>query len=389
MTRTIGRAASTLLMLVMLAACGGSGSSLTSTTPGKVSPVSARTYPVKVSLFVPKAKAKATTASSLRATSVRVAATGRRPLYLPTSVNSVSIQQTESAGAAVTGATVVIVIGGPNCVASTGGQTCTVTLQGALGQDAWAVKSFLSGDGTGTVVSLNTGTLTVLQGAANVLDLTLDPILVSLVFVPTGHTVNATTAGPPLSLVLEAIDAAGAQIIGPGTFVTPANVPIPITLTSSSPAHAVLETSSGSAATTSISTTDDNDLADIAYDGTLVAGSQTVTASAQGIPTATFTLTITLAAGGLALPTSIAVGEDLNTTTVALNISEPGYGGTFDLTSTDCAGLVTFPANVGPGPTTSATVTQVGGGTCTISVTDGTNTGSVTVYSTTLGIVLQ
>jgi hypothetical protein len=341
-----------------------------------------QTLPVSVSLFVPKSKLPSSN-------STRYAAGVRNPLYLPTSVNSVSIQPTEAGGSVVTGGTVtVLVIGGLNCVASAGGQTCTVTLQGALGQDAWTIKAFVSGDGSGPSVSLNTGTLVVQSGVANVLSLTLNPVLASLAFLPLADSVNATTTST-LPLVLQAKDTAGAVIIGPGTYVTATNVANPITLASSSAAHVVLDTSTGSAATVTLTTTGSNNLAHIAYDGTLVAGSQSVTASATGITTATFALTLTLAAGGLVVPATISLGANLGTTSTPLAISEPGYGGTFTLTSSSCTGIVTFPGTAGPGPSTSPTVTQVGGGTCTILVSDGTNNDSVIVYSTTIGIILQ
>jgi hypothetical protein len=364
----------TALTIGALAACGGGGSTPGSSSQQNSSPTGAgsQTLPVSISLFVPRAIAS-------KSSSVRFAAGVRRPLYLPTSINSISIQQTEAAGSVVTGAPVtVLVIGGLSCVTSAGGQTCTVTVQGALGQDSWAIESYVTGNGTGSAVSTNTGTLVVLSGVANVLNLTLNPILSSLAFLPLGYSANAIAASN-LPLVLEAKDTAGAIIIGPGTYVTATNVANPITLSSSSPTHVVLQTSTGSAATITLTTTSTNNLAQIAYDGTLVAGSQTVTASATGVTTATFALTLTLAAGGLVVPASISLGA----------ISEPGYGGTFTLTSSSCTGIVTFPGTTGAGPSTSPTVTQAGGGTCTILVSDGTNNSSVIVYSTTIGIVLQ
>ncbi len=386
MVYNIVRTVATALAVIALSACGGGGSG--ATTPGTTAAGGQSTVaipqslPVSVSVFVPKSKSS----SASRIVSERTVV---RPLYLPTSVNSITIQQTEAGGAVVTGgATTVLVIGGPNCIASTGGQTCTVTQQGALGQDAWAIKSFVTGNGTGTPVSLNTGTLVVQSGFANVLPLTLNPVLATLGFVPLAYSANALAAST-LPLVLQAKDTAGAIIIGPGTYVTAGNVANPIALTSSSAAHVVLQTSSGSAATATLTTTASNNLAQLAYDGTLNAGTQTITASATGITTASITLTLTLAAGGLTAPTSVSLGANLGTTSTPLAISEPGYGGTFTLTSSSCAGIVTFPGTAGPGPSVSPTITQAGGGTCTILVSDGTNNASVIVYSTTIGIVLQ
>jgi len=251
------------------------------------------------------------------------------------------------------------------------------------------IDSYTSGDGSGLALSTNTGTLTVLQGAANILALTLNPILESLAFAPIADSTNATLT-TTLPLVLQAQDSSGATIIGPGNFVTSANAPNPITLSSSSSTHVVLQTTSGSPATAAVNATTDNNLGRISYDGTLFAGSQTVSASATGVPTVTFTLTLTLATGGLSVPASIAMGTDLSTSTALLPLSEPGFGGTFTLTSSSCAGIVTFPGTAGLGPSQSPTVTQVGGGTCTILVSDGLgHSGSVTVYSTTIGFTLQ
>jgi hypothetical protein len=385
MVRKITRTVVTALCFSAFSACGsGSGSAPALSPRGPVvgSPVTAQTFSVSLVLFVPKPM-------SSGATSITSSSSARRALYLPTSVNSVTVQQTESGGSVVTGAPVaVLVIGGSNCSASAGGQTCTLTLQGALGQNAWSVATFVTGDGTGSAISLNTGTLMVLKGAANVLALTLNPILASLAFVPLAYSANATSTST-LPLVLQAKDTSGAIIIGPGIYVSPANVANPITLLSSSAAHVVLQTAAATAATVTLTTTAANDLAQIAYDGTLVAGSQTITASATGITTATLALTLTLAAGGLSVPASIALGADLTTTSTALAISEPGFGGMFTLTSSSCAGIVTFSGTAGPGPSTSSTITQAGGGTCTILVSDGINSTSVIVYSTTVGITLQ
>ena len=384
MVSTFTRTVATALIFGALAACGGGGSTPNPSSTENPSPtgLGPQTLPVSVSLFVPSSR-------SSKSSSAHLAARRLRPLYLPTSVNSVAIQQTEAAGSVVTGAPItILVIGGLSCVAGSGGQTCTVTLQGALGQDAWQIKSYLTGDGTGTAVSINTGTLVVLIGVANVLSLTLNPILASLAFLPVGYSANAI-ATSILPLVLQAKDTAGAIIIGPGTYVTTANVANPITLSSSSAGHVVLQTSTAGAATVTLTTTATNNLAQIAYDGTLVAGSQTVTASAAGITAATFALTLTLAAGGLVVPATVSLGANLGTTTTPLAISEPGYGGTFTLTSSSCTGIVTFPGTTGAGPSTSPTVTQAGGGTCTILVSDGTNSSSVIVYSTTIGIILQ
>lgn len=386
MIRKVSTIAAAALTIMGLGACGGGGTN-PSTITQPTTPT-AHTLPVRVSVFVPKAKSGSLSASRTRASSNSV-----KPQYLPTSVNSITFEQTVSAGSSVTGPpTILLTFGGANCTPAGGGQICTTFLQGALGQDAWSINSFTSGDGSGLALSTNTATLTVLTGVANVLIATLNPILHSLAFAPTGGSANATTL-TTIPVVLQALDATGAVIIGPGIFVNSANVPTPISLTSSSPAVA-LQTAGGADATTTSTAASSNDLGQIVYDGTLLASSNpTVSALADGVPQATFTLALTLAAGGLSLPPSIAMGADqaVNTTSAPLQISEPGFGGTFSLTSfgDSCNGIVTFPETVGPGPTQTATVTQVGGGTCSIEVTDGVNTGTVQVYSTTIGITLQ
>jgi hypothetical protein len=365
-----------------LAACGQNNSAgLTPLNSGGGSS-QAQSLPVTVSLFVPKTLAS----SAIRASDASAA---QKPLYLPSTVNSVTVLQTQAAGAAVTNPTsLLIVIGGPSCTASTGGQTCTATLQGALGYDTWTITSFVSGNGSGSALSTNAGTLDVLSGVSNVLALTLNPILASMTFLPVGDSANATTA-VTLPVVLQARDTSGAIIVGPGSFVTAANVANPITLTSSAGAGLLLQTTAGAPASTTMVTPASNNLGQIVYGGTLYSGGQTLTASAGGIAPAVFNLTLTLSGTGLSVPASVSLGENLGTTSTPIAITEPGFGGNYTLTSSSCTGIVTFPATSGPGPTTSATVTQVGGGTCTILVSDGANSASVTVYSTTLGIVLQ
>ena len=198
----LARIFATALTIVALSACSGGGSGPAGTTsPGGGPPTVPQRAAVSVSLFVPAAKSRAASRAVSTAGVQRL-----KPLYVPASVNSVTIRQTESAGSPVANAPIVLlVIGGSDCTQSAGGQTCTATLQGALGQDSWAFASYVAGNGSGTTVSVNTGTLLVLSGAANVLSLTLNPILAALAFVPLAYSANATTTSV-LPVVLQAMD---------------------------------------------------------------------------------------------------------------------------------------------------------------------------------------
>jgi len=71
----------------------------------------------------------------------------------------------------------------------------------------------------------------------------------------------------------------------------------------------------------------------------------------------------------IALPVATGSGAAASSTTCA--VSETSYTGTFTVADGGtCAGIVTFAPTVLVGPSASFTVTQVGGGACTLVVSD-------------------
>jgi hypothetical protein len=381
--------------ILLTAACSGGGAGsgpASSVVP--TSPVSTATNPpsatlspnsfvtVKIPLFVPAADVAPQSAGRA------VAAGTRRPLEIASAVQSFTVTATEQGGSAFAGSPVVVPVSASNvsCTSVAAGLTCTASVQGALGQDAWNVQTYASNNGTGSALSIGPVSGTVIQGAANVFAATLDPIVASVKFVPTSDSTSAT-APATFALAFEALDANGDVILGPGLFANASNTATPVTISSSS-AHLAVQTSASAAAALSLNQVSDNNIAQVAYDGTELAGSDTVTATVPGGITGTFTLTKT--SGSIAVsPATVALGADLGTTTTTFSISEPGYPGTFTLSSSNCAGVVSYPASEA-GPSATATVTQVGGGTCSILVQDDHGgSGSVTVKSTTILFSLQ
>jgi hypothetical protein len=311
----------------------------------------------------------------------------RRSQAISPNVASISFTPSVAGGIAVTGAATVLPIGPTVCKAVTGGQSCTLTLAAPLGQDQWLVQTFASNNGSGVPLSLNVLIKTVVAGQANVASLTLNPVLNAMTFAPVSASCSAAgTCFQTLAIV--PLDATGATIIGAGIFVNPSNVPTPITLAPMT--GLALQKADGTAATTTLAQATDANLAKIAYDGsaTTSAGttSLTVSASATGVPSATFTLT--LAAGTLAAPATVSIGNTA-AQSATIPVSEAGFTGTFTQTNT-CAGVATVGAAAGNGPSTTFPVSQLGGGTCSIVISDGHGgSASVQIVSTTIQLIVQ
>lgn len=368
------------LVAMSLAACGGGSSAGVATIPATVPivntvPATQSAGTLGFSVFIPSTSATSASSHS------------RRTQTISPSVASLSFTPNVAGGVAVTGTASVLAIGPAVCKTVVGGQECTITLAAPLGQDQWLVQTFASNNGTGVPLSLNTLIKTIIAGAANVASLTLNPVLNSMTFTPVSASCSA--AGTCVqTLAIAPLDATGATIIGAGIFVNASNVATPITL---SPATGLtLQKADGSAATTLLAQATDANLVKIAYDGSATASlgttNLTVIAGATGVQPATFTLT--LAAGTLTAPASISIGNTSPQSTV-VPVSEAGFAGIFTQTNT-CTGVATVGAAATNGPTTTFSVSQLGGGTCSMVISDGHGgSASVQIVSTTVQLTIQ
>jgi hypothetical protein len=217
-----------------------------------------------------------------------------RPNYVSPNTEYAGITVTEVSGSPVPSPTPLVVSltpGSPNCSTSSTGTTCTISATYLVGLDAWTIALYGSGGVTSTPLSINSVSQTVVAGQ-NTVNLTMNPVVVSLAFSPSSGTCqsNNTTCVQPA--VLEALDATNAVIVGPGSYVNASATPVTVVV-SPVPAGVTLETSSGSAAATSATGPAQNNLAQIAYNGTGTTGSLQIGASVTAGDPASYTLNLT------------------------------------------------------------------------------------------------
>jgi hypothetical protein len=202
---------------------------------------------------------------AIPAASTAAAASSRRPLYVS--------QNTQSAAIAVNGGTPVVAnlaAGSANCTAAAGtGRTCTVAVSAPPGKDTFSEALYANTSATGTPLSENTTSATILAGRANVVSIALDGVVASITL---SLSNAAPTIGTPatIPLTVNFNDASGAAIVGNDPFVNP------VTLTDSDT----------SGATKLSTTTIDNPSAasaiTVAYTGAAIA-SAVFGASATGV----------------------------------------------------------------------------------------------------------
>ncbi len=254
-----------LAVLVALSACSGGGSAVSSLPSVPASPGTASSLQrITLSVKIPAAASGTATANH------------RRPLYVSTA--------TQSAVIAVNGGTPVIVnlaANSANCVAVAGGRTCSASVSAPVGVDTFAESLFASTDGSGTALSRNTTTATIVAGKANVVSLTLDGVVAGITLTLANASPTVGTAST-IGLTVSALDASGATIIGNDPFANP------IALTDSDTSK--VTTLSASTVNTPA------DVVTVAYTGATLA-SATFTATATGVAAATATLSPTTVAG--------------------------------------------------------------------------------------------
>lgn len=261
-----------------LAACGGGAGGGTA-IPKQSNPfLEAPTAPMMFSVRIP---ANAATSSN-----------ARRPSYVSSNTNSVSFTITSWNGNAETASPVIVSLSGANCTGSGSSKVCTVTSSAPIGSDVWKVATYASGNGTGTALSENSASGTITAAGPNNLSVTLNPVVASLAFSP----VNASCLdGTPCngSVIIQALDASGAVIIGPGSYLTPALAPDTISESCGSP-HLTLTRADGQGPNNTFSDPTQNNVAKAYYDGTSLGasgGTLTCSVSDSGGASATFTLT--------------------------------------------------------------------------------------------------
>jgi hypothetical protein len=145
---------------------------------------------------------------------------GIRPMFISPNSQSVSFKLTSVNGAPQNGSPTVVALSGSNCTTSGGTQTCTASTTEPVGNDSFVITTYASTDGSGPGLSINGANVTVAAGTQNV-SVTLNGIVNSLAFSPTGATCPDATQSCTAAMALNALDASGAIIVGPGGYVFP------------------------------------------------------------------------------------------------------------------------------------------------------------------------
>jgi hypothetical protein len=207
-----------------LAACGGGSHSsippLTSaagTSSATSAPQSSQKASASVKITIP-AKTATTASSAIRT----LASTATRsPQYISASTQSMVFSTLDSTGKATQLAEFDLTPTSPGCSAVTGGGTqCTETLGAPAGTDTFQVVAYDQTGGQGNALSAATVQASLTAGANNTIPLVMDGVpATAQVIVGTG-SLPVGTAGSTI-VTVQAKDAQGNTIVGPGGFTTP------------------------------------------------------------------------------------------------------------------------------------------------------------------------
>ena len=174
-------------------------------------------------------------ADALKVT-IRIPATGasaaaRKPAYVSPSTNGIAITVYPALATPPPSPTAVadVSASSPNCTNNPdGSRTCQISVQAPIGNDFFIVTTYdqVPAGGVPQGAQLSTATLQyqVRAGQVNTLPLTLNGIIATVVLGPTGYLVPASPQ--TLSLSVNAKDADGNIIIGPGNYSSPISLSI-------------------------------------------------------------------------------------------------------------------------------------------------------------------
>jgi hypothetical protein len=192
----------------------------------------------------------------------RAVQSARRAQYVSSSTQSATIG-VDDASATV------------NCTTS-----CEGSVDAPVGTDTFVVKLFDTQNGAGHLLSTGTTTQTIVFDAANVVALTFDGVVASLRVTIDPSSILPGTAGNA-AVIVDALDADGNTIVGPGVYVDANGDPVTILLSNSDTSGAsTLSQSAVTEPTTGIT---------LNYTAALTA-SPTISASANGLAAGTASL---------------------------------------------------------------------------------------------------
>ena len=196
-------------LAVLLTACGGGGggSSPIPSTGGGSSPMQpAQSAPASMVIYIPPPSKQNT---------------HFRPNYISPGTQSMTVGLVSGSTTSPL-VTINLTTSSPNCTVPTGGGLqCTATVQAPFGTDTFAVSTYSATNAGGSVLSTGQVQVTLTRGGTEpTVQLDLDGVPVSVSLVLGTATLPVGYAGAT-SVIVQALDASGNLIIGPGLFATP------------------------------------------------------------------------------------------------------------------------------------------------------------------------
>ena len=206
-----------------------------------------------------------------------------RPGYISVNTQSLVIELASVDGNGVTGVnptTIDTVAGAHGCKESAGQLVCSATASGSPGSDVFSVTTYTGTNATGAVLSVGSVSAQIGSGGGSVpisnkLSLSIDGVIAALklsLSPDSGDRGKAETA----DVTLIALDASGAQIVGPSDFSAPISLEIQGDTDNAFALHA------GGKSGSSLSIVKPTSGITLSYDGNSQASSITVAADVDG-----------------------------------------------------------------------------------------------------------
>lgn len=330
----IALSATAFAAALTLAACGGGGGS-TSTIPAATN--------AAPTTNAPAAPARATASMTITIPASRTTDAVRSTRYISSQTKSMTFALVGSTAAAQE---FDLTATSPGCSKSAAGDlVCTVSVGAPVGNDTFAVVAYDAIGGTGNKLSTATVASVITAGGTNAVPLVMNGVVATATVVLGTGTSPVGTAGSTL-VALQAKDAAGATIVGPGNFDSP------VTLAITGDPHSTLALSTSSFTSPGQSAT-------LAYSGGSLVGARITpsgtnvtgvpaTFSATGLKVNIFTAEIPYAYGTSTPPNTSAnslrpydVAAFSNGTAAVMFYTGSFYDGTHSVSVNDVIGLVT------------------------------------------------
>lgn len=199
--------ASLLAGVVMLAACGGGGGGHSALLP------------------VPQATTQSAGSARFVITIPKMSSTSKRPAYISPSTQSLTLVVKQGA-TTVVNQTASLTPTSSGCTSTLASTQCVLMISLAPGSYTATITTFDGAAGAGNILSSGQNiAFTIVAGQANTVALTLDGVPASYLVVATSSSVTGSMASgfaiagideSPQGFIVEALDADGNTIVGPG-----------------------------------------------------------------------------------------------------------------------------------------------------------------------------